>query len=100
MDVGEFECLDYVYVWTAPDYTSKVLSAEVHGLEPSLEDKSLFPSDHAAIKATIQLAHKMPVDLQQQLQEGQQQLGGRQQQGRQQQQGQKRGTAAAATSCL
>jgi endonuclease/exonuclease/phosphatase family metal-dependent hydrolase len=23
MDVGDFECLDYVYVWTAPEYTSK-----------------------------------------------------------------------------
>ena len=23
MDEGDFECLDYVYVWTAPDYTSK-----------------------------------------------------------------------------
>lgn len=23
MDVGEFECLDYVYVWTAPDYEVK-----------------------------------------------------------------------------
>lgn len=23
MDVGEFECLDYVYVWTAPDHEVK-----------------------------------------------------------------------------
>lgn len=64
MDVGEFECLDYVYVWTAPDHEVKVLSAEVHGLQPAAHDKTLFPSDHAAIKATLEVSRKLPVDLQ------------------------------------
>ncbi|KAL4433763.1 hypothetical protein ABPG75_000204 [Micractinium tetrahymenae] len=64
MDKGEFECLDYVYIWTAPDYDVKVLSAEVYGLQPAAHDKTLFPSDHAAIKAKLEVARKLPVDLQ------------------------------------
>ena len=59
----------------------RVLSAEVYGLLPAAHDKSLFPSDHAAVKATIQLARKLPVELQGQ--EGQQQGQQGQQQGRQ-----------------
>ena len=54
----------------APPLPRRVLSAEVHGLQPAAHDKSLYPSDHAAVKATIQLARKLPVELQQ---EGQQQ---------------------------
>lgn len=54
-DEGDFECLDYVYIWTAPNYLAKVLSADVYGLQPAEYDKTLFPSDHAAVKATIQI---------------------------------------------
>ncbi|EFN51824.1 expressed protein [Chlorella variabilis] len=54
-DTGDFDCLDYVYVWTAPNHTVRVLDAEVYGLEPAEHDATLFPSDHAAVKATIQL---------------------------------------------
>lgn len=42
----------------------RVLSAEVHGLQPAAHDKTLFPSDHAAIKATLEVSRKLPVDLQ------------------------------------
>lgn len=55
-DTGDFDCLDYVYVWTAPNHTVRVLDAEVYGLEPAEHDATLFPSDHAAVKATIQVS--------------------------------------------
>lgn len=45
-------------------HTHRVLSAEVHGLQPAAHDKTLFPSDHAAIKATLEVSRKLPVDLQ------------------------------------
>lgn len=41
----------------------RVLAAEVHGLQPAAHDKTLFPSDHAAIKATLEVSRKLPVDL-------------------------------------
>ncbi|PSC67693.1 endonuclease exonuclease phosphatase family [Micractinium conductrix] len=63
MDEGPFECLDYVYVWEAPGFDVKVLSAEVFGLTPGGHDKTLFPSDHAALKATLQVSRKQPVSL-------------------------------------
>ncbi|KAI7843384.1 hypothetical protein COHA_002982 [Chlorella ohadii] len=79
MDEGDFECLDYVYVWSAPGYDVKVLSAEVHGLEPAAHDKTLYPSDHAAVKATLEVSRKeVLADLQaaqQRVQQQQQQKG-------------------------
>ena len=63
MDEGPFETLDYLYVWTAEGFSVRVLDAEVHGLEPSPTDKTLFPSDHAAVKATLEISRIMPVDL-------------------------------------
>lgn len=35
-----------------------VLAAEVHGLEPAQHDATLFPSDHAAVKATIRVTRQ------------------------------------------
>lgn len=70
MDEGEFECLDYVYVWAAPDVSVKLLSAEVHGLQPAGHDKTLFPSDHAAIKTTLELRRMAPVPWDTQIAEG------------------------------
>ena len=40
-----------------------MLSAEVHGLAPAPHDKTLFPSDHAAVKATLEVSRRVPVDL-------------------------------------
>ena len=33
-----------------------MLSAEVHGLQAAPTDPSLFPSDHAAVKATLRVS--------------------------------------------
>jgi hypothetical protein len=81
MDEGDFECLDYVYVWSAPGYDVKVLSADVYGLQPAAHDKTLFPSDHAAVKATLEVSRK---EVLADLQAAQQSM---QQQRRQQQKG-------------
>lgn len=43
----------------------RVLSAEVHGLQPAAHDKTLFPSDHAAVKATLELTRAVALELQQ-----------------------------------
>jgi len=53
----------------------RVLSAEVHGLQPAAHDKTLYPSDHASVKATLQVSHKLPVDLQKCQRQQQQQQG-------------------------
>lgn len=57
----------------------RVLSAEVHGLEPAAHDKTLYPSDHAAVKATLEVSRKeVLADLQaaqQRVQQQQQQKG-------------------------
>lgn len=55
MDHGAFECLDYVYVWAAEGFEVKVLDAQVHGNVPDPKDPTLFPSDHAAVKVTLQI---------------------------------------------
>ncbi|PRW20733.1 endonuclease exonuclease phosphatase family [Chlorella sorokiniana] len=82
MDEGDFECLDYVYVWSAPGYDVKVLSADVYGLQPAAHDKTLFPSDHAAVKATLEVSRKEVVaDLQAAQQSMQQQRRRQQQKG-------------------
>ena len=41
----------------------RVLSADVYGLEPAPHDKTLFPSDHAALKATLEITRAAPLDL-------------------------------------
>ncbi|GAB4819897.1 hypothetical protein N2152v2_006943 [Parachlorella kessleri] len=55
MDRGEFECLDFIYVWAADGYTVQVLAADLHGLEPAAHDKTLYPSDHAALRVELQI---------------------------------------------
>jgi hypothetical protein len=32
-----------------------VLSAELHGLEPAPHDKTLYPSDHAALRVQLRI---------------------------------------------
>eukprot|EP00887_Chlorella_sp_A99_P003752 scaffold7.g3752.t1 len=88
MDRGPAECLDYIYVWSAkargralaggrggrgrveggvprsarpvavPGYDVKVVDATVHGLAPAPHDKTLFPSDHAAVQATLEVRRR------------------------------------------
>jgi hypothetical protein len=58
-----------------------VLSADVYGLQPAAHDKTLFPSDHAAVKATLEVSRK---EVLADLQAAQQSM---QQQRRQQQKG-------------
>lgn len=60
MDHGPFECLDYVYVWAAPGYAVRVMDAQVFGDRPDPKDSTLFPSDHAAVKVTLQLERWQP----------------------------------------
>lgn len=55
MDHGDFECLDYIYVWVAEGYSAEVVSADLFGLDPSLDDPTLYPSDHAALRATLRI---------------------------------------------
>jgi hypothetical protein len=60
MDHGPFECLDYVYVWAAPGYDVRVMDAQVFGDRPDPKDDTLYPSDHAAVKVTLQLERWQP----------------------------------------
>ena len=63
MDYGEFECLDYVYVWAADGYKVTVLDASLHGNKPALKDPKLYPSDHAAIKVTLNVERYSMTEL-------------------------------------
>lgn len=47
---GPFECLDYVYLWEATGVTCRILSAELKGALPAVDDPTLYPSDHIALK--------------------------------------------------
>lgn len=55
MDHGDFECLDYVYVWAPEGFSLKVIDAQVFGNKPDPRDETLYPSDHAAVKVTLEL---------------------------------------------
>ena len=33
----------------------RVLAADLHGLEPAAHDKTLYPSDHAALRVELQI---------------------------------------------
>lgn len=59
MDHGDPECLDYVYLWSAPGYKLQVTAADIYGNYPDLADPSLFPSDHAAVKISMRLQREM-----------------------------------------
>ena len=52
----------------------------MHGLQPAAHDKTLYPSDHAAVKATLEVSRKeVLADLQaaqQRVQQQQQPKGG------------------------
>lgn len=58
VDKGLYECLDYVYVWEGEGWEVGVVGAEVWGDQPADGDETLFPSDHAAVKATFELRKK------------------------------------------
>jgi len=58
VDTGAYECLDYVYVWEGEGWEVGVVGAEVWGDQPADGDETLFPSDHAAVKATFELRKK------------------------------------------
>lgn len=62
----------------APRTSCRVLSAEVFGLQPAAHDKTLYPSDHAAVKATLEVSRReVLADLQEARQRaGQQQEAG------------------------
>lgn len=60
MDHGPAECLDYVYIWADERYEVRVTDAAVWGKEPSPRDKTLFPSDHAAVKASLEIRRRAP----------------------------------------
>ena len=62
MDHGEFECLDYVYVWAADGYAVDVVDASIHGNQPHPKNSTLYPSDHAAVKLTLAVKQTQLLD--------------------------------------
>lgn len=70
--------------WLPPAALCRVLSAEVYGLQPAAHDKTLYPSDHAAVKATLEVSRKeVLADLQAAQQQHQKQKQQRKQKGEQ-----------------
>ena len=55
-----------------------MLSAEGFGLQPAAHDKTLYPSDHAAVKATLEVSRR---EVLADLQEARQRAGRQQQAG-------------------
>eukprot|EP00884_Botryococcus_braunii_P018804 jgi/Botrbrau1/5607/Bobra.97_2s0030.1 len=54
---GPADCLDYIYIWQADNYVCRAVAAEVWGNEPAPHDATLYPSDHAALKVTVEVQH-------------------------------------------
>lgn len=47
-----------VLYWLHPFY--RVLSADLCGMDPAPHDKTLFPSDHAALRVDLRIKRKPP----------------------------------------
>lgn len=56
MDHGEAHCADYIYVQAARGVRMQLASAEVRGAEPAADDKTLYPSDHVAIRTVLRIS--------------------------------------------
>lgn len=52
---GSPECLDYVYIWEAEGVLCRVTAAELRGTRPADADKTLYPSDHVALRVSFNL---------------------------------------------